>query len=120
MAYDGKVQEFAPVKVDEVGQTIMKARELLSDPAKWFQGDYVCQKTGATCILGALGFRLGGFKAFSGSKAEYQQAIDAEVLIEACLDGGRGVAGFNDDPNTTHAMVMDLLDRAASADGEMR
>ena len=47
----------------EVGQIILKARELLSDPAKWCQTDL--SVGGAMCLLGAVG---GSLSYLAGSK----------------------------------------------------
>jgi hypothetical protein len=100
---------FEKPQVDEVGQIILKARDLLSDPAKWFKGDYVCQETGAVCILGALGVRD---DRFDQSFEAVRPAIE-RIAAYLPFDFEASVFEFNDDPTTTHKMVLDLLDRAA-------
>lgn len=105
MAFEGSPEKFAPVEVDEVGQIILKARELLSDPAKWCKGAFV--SNGAFCIAGAVGMR-----AF---KDEEPLADKAVTRISGLLPPEfASVSTFNDHPSTTHADVLALLDRALS------
>lgn len=100
MAFEGDIQTYAPTEVDEVGQIILKARELLSDPAKWCQGR-AANDRGARCIIGAL-WELD------------DEAAQLRALRRIRKLAGTSIVLFNDDPNTTHAMVLDLLDRAAT------
>lgn len=119
MAYEGDVQKFAPPEVDEVGQIILKARELLSDPGKWHQGGY--KRGGAFCVLGALGWRKKyvfrkGSKAPCGSNTILARLVNAlPAYAERSPEPQNwNIARFNDSPNTTHADILALLDRAAS------
>lgn len=113
MAFEGDLQKFAPAEVDEVGAIILKARELLSDPAKWFKGDFVCEQTGAMCLLGALGYRFADATKKTVLEPPCVAARQAADLLTEILD--RDVAAYNDDFATTHADVLTLLDQAAKA-----
>lgn len=98
-------------EVDEVGRLILAARELLSDPAKWFKGNYICKQTGAMCILGALGWR-------DDINFDYPSKV-AKAAADRIADlDGIYIPEFNDDPDTTHEQVLALLDRAAYAKPE--
>lgn len=103
MAYDSTTFEKPPAEVDEVGQIILKARDLLSDPAKWTNDASDCDRY---CIVTAL--------------AEVSPATQYLPLcrIAAVLGFPGAVSSvwfFNDRPTTTHADVLALLDRAAKA-----
>ena len=110
MAFEGDIQKFAPVEIDEVGQLILKARDLLSDPKKWFKGDYVCRRTGAVCIMGALGARDD-----NNRPAIVEAAIDRIDALIKLDEPNVGVPFFNDRATTKHSDILALLDRAAGA-----
>jgi hypothetical protein len=118
MAFEGDLQKFTPVEVDEVGQIILKARELLSDPAKWCKGYHT--NAGAYCILGAIGARDWN----DGADEEVIERIESALpllfrlrayVFDSWSNLKPAVAAFNDAPSTTHADILALLDRAASA-----
>lgn len=103
--------------LDEVGVLIMKARDLLSDPARWYKGDFVCEDTGAVCVLGALGFRE-GYPDLHQDARPATWAELAAIRIEEALPlqfrrHEQPIPHFNDDDTTTHADILALLDRAA-------
>lgn len=115
MAYEGDTKNYAPAEVDEVGAIILKARELLSDPAKWFKGAYVCTETGAMCILGAMGFDGDEATADQEDAAlRVATLIKPSSLLGDMFDVVDVIAAFNDAPERDHADVLALLDRAAS------
>lgn len=91
------------------------ARELLAKPERWTKGacarnadGYSTIATGndgcSFCVVGAL-MQVGG-DSFLSSPA----AIIALELMHK-LSGSLSAGDFNDDPNTTHADILDLLDR---------
>lgn len=104
MAYDSS--SYKP-QVDEVGQIILDARNVLSDPERWVQVGAVVPAH-AYCIYTALD---------NSRFASYLKAIERIVIAlghDPRTHGTPAIFAFNDDPSTTHAMVLDLLDRAAS------
>ena len=113
MAYEGEIQNYAPAEVDEVGQIILKARELLSDPAKWSQGHFASK--GSYCILGALGFRRFSKRAENDPAVKRISGLIPPTFSESVWgeinDPDQRVATFND--SADHADVLALLDRAA-------
>ena len=108
MAYEGDIQKHAPPVVDEVTQTILKARELLSDPDKWFKGSMTNRAHNAFCVMGAIRVVTTG-DALTWNR----KTVEASNRVAGFVPGI--VSAFNDDPNTTHADVLALLDRAALA-----
>lgn len=90
------------------------ARELISDPKRWVQGCNARTQEGAYvyssdpeaycfCSYGAL------LKVAPSWLAE--DALDA--LSEFSLaEYGKATIRLNDDPKTTHAMVLELFDQA--------
>lgn len=100
MAYDA-------TELDEVSQVILKARELLSDPKKWTQGQYCTEARDAFCIIGAV-HEAAGAQPDAGISPVASKACE-RISITAKMHP----ANFNDNKNTTHADVLALLDRAA-------
>lgn len=91
-------------------EVLVKARELLSDPARWTQGCFARTIDGAKvrsrsknavcfCSVGALR-KVGGSAALG-------TAID---LLEAVVDDS--IDAWNDDPWRTHADVLAAFDAA--------
>jgi hypothetical protein len=114
MAYEGDLKSYAPAEVDEVGAIILKARELLSDPAKWTQHHF--NSKGQHCMLGALGFRRFSKRAEDHPAVKRISAHIPKTYYEmvgwVVRDADERVADFND--ANSHADVLALLDRAAS------
>ena len=86
----------------------MKLRETLEKRERWIRGDFartatddVTFPTRATATKFCL---LGGCAHFG---------VPTDVIRRALPDAyGTGVIGFNDDPFTTHADVLAVIDRA--------
>lgn len=111
MPFDGSKFE-KPEVVDEVGQIILKARDLLSDPKRWCRDEYIAQGERISyCIVGALKTASGQLNIFASCNPLAEAARDrvGRILPKSFVH----VHEFNDAPTTTHAMVLDLLDRAA-------
>lgn len=90
-------------------EILQKARALISDPSRWFQGDYeAINEAGETCYcaLGALAFVQGKYPT--------DDILGAEDLALAISDGiqtnGFWVARYNDD--MSHADVLKMFDSA--------
>ncbi len=90
-------------------EVLTTVREALSDPERWYQGSYFNGKSteSATCacLEGATWIAA---EALYGSPATYDKPADW-LISEAA---GRPVIDFNDDPSTTHADILAVLDRA--------
>jgi hypothetical protein len=109
----------------EVSDTLRAARKLIEKPENWCKGAYARNSSGEAtssgsddatcwCISGAL-------KRVAGCNG-YLDCVREAVL--AALGDGKTethkVPNFNDHPDTTHPMVLDLFDRAIAmeeADG---
>lgn len=85
---------------------LIAAKALIDSPEKWTKGFYQSMD-GCLCSLGALGMAIGGNPFFPNSVA--RAALQAEVPQQW---GVLSVGAYNDDPDTTHADIMALFDRA--------
>ncbi|MDE8343243.1 MAG: hypothetical protein POG24_05425 [Acidocella sp.] len=96
-------------------EVLIKARALLSDERRWTRHvyavgpggrrtDHLDPKACAWCAAGAI-YKIGG--SFNGGGA-------AVILTEAVCEQwpGESIAGFNDDPDTTHDHLLIMFDRA--------
>lgn len=94
--------------------TLVRTRELLSDPSHWTKDAYARDEHGDTllhtsrravcwCLSGAVRIQ----PTYSGTEMHFLRRIVAEKH-----PGFGNVPAFNDSPSTTHAMVLELLDYA--------
>lgn len=92
-------------------EILVAARELLSDEKRWTKEYYARDAAGegvnpsskravCWCLVGAM-------RKSPIGKLHQEVGLD---LIHSVVDGH--IAGFNDDPNTTHADVLRVLDAA--------
>lgn len=99
---------------------LTSAREALTDPRRWTKGHMALDKRGYSvyaadptavcwCLMGAL-----EVPAIGWSEAHQEAYITLVKML------GMGVSEFNDHPNTTHQMVLDVLDQAIQASQEPR
>ena len=94
-------------------EIIQKARDIVAN--KWHKGSYT-DGNGGYCIMGALGMARGGEILYA----------DADLLVPHLQDLGwkkctnpshrtteicDHIPHFNDDPNTTKEMVLQLFDK---------
>ena len=101
-------------------EVLTKARELISDPAKWTQGASAKNRDGKVvglmsddaecfCLIGAIdritldGEDADNDTAWAGAEA-YRLTRDAI--------GGGAISEWNDEPKRTHADVISALDAA--------
>lgn len=104
---------YQPEVKDEVLDTLVKAREWLSDPAHWHKGSHGVRgldgKYAATCAWGALGLVLG--------QAQMKVPMHIQEYLHSQVPGRRfaSVMQFNDHPDTTHADILGVFDRAIAA-----
>lgn len=112
MAYEGSPADYEAPVIDEVGQIILKARELLSDPKRWCKDEYIsCGERISYCTIGAIKTVSGQINVFASCNPTAEAARDR---VECFLpDQFNSVHEYNDHPDTTHADVLALLDRAA-------
>jgi hypothetical protein len=108
---------------------LVRARELIADPANWVKGEYAQGSladpaTHCFCLIGAVDravLEKAGLENYEDcdeniliSEAESDlEAIAAIQKLQSNLDGL--VSDFNDDPETTHADVLALLDKVIAA-----
>lgn len=96
---------------------LIEAKARIVDPASWTKGALARTKdllvTGlydgnavCYCSLGAVQLVAGNLTAQAKSALESQLPMDYS---------GRHLAAYNDDPNTKHADVLALFDRAIAA-----
>lgn len=81
------------------------ARERLSSPRRWRKHDYGPDGAGRVCIVGAC--------AVAAGETDIHTIEQGPVgaLLSECVGSGLPIS-FNDDPETTHADVLRVLDCA--------
>jgi hypothetical protein len=102
--------------MDTVKDNLIAARALIDTPDKWTQNEY----TGFNSALGAQCYCTTGALARVYGKEPSPQSCETGPEYRAlrmCLPDGPwfGVVEFNDHPDTTHADIMALFDRAIEA-----
>lgn len=114
------------MKLDE---TLLKAADMIGDQKDWTQGTYARNKKGLPvpysdaksvcfCASGAIA-KVSGVRDPSGEYSpavvEWQDRVSRlnrrleEYGFQPYLGQGSKIAQFNDDPNTTHDQVLQLL-----------
>lgn len=98
-----------------VKKNLIAARALIDTPEKWVKIEY--EDHGCFCALGALGRVMG--RDPSGDLGEVEialgRALPPDFKLSAVLSLGTNVVMFNDHPDTTHADIMAMFDRAIEA-----
>ena len=98
---------------------LIAAKALIDTPEKWQKGDYGSVED-CMCALGACRAAIYGTTEFlprgdwRGDENGLAEALRA-ALPERWSQSFSGVSDFNDAPETTHADVMALFDRAIAA-----
>lgn len=102
--------------MEDVKSVIVRAREILSDPKHWIKSTYARNLVGDSvlatsphavcwCSMGAL------WKAFD-EVGKNTTRMEAYTFLQKNLLENEDIAGFNDNPDTTHSDVMAAFDRA--------
>jgi hypothetical protein len=103
----------------EVADVLRKAREKISDPARWTKGEFArdvhgkglnngCDPT-ATCYCA-----LGAVEAVVNAPFFSMNAHSVVTALNACVNGD-SIADINDADTTTHADILAAFDRAIAA-----
>lgn len=93
-------------------EVLVKAKELLSDPEKWYKGYFAVNKNGKNvssisdkaykwCMTGAL-----------SKVCPYDVDARHAAIDQLTFTLREGIPGFNDAPDTTHQDVMNAFDKA--------
>ena len=96
---------------------LIAAKALIDTPEKWRKGDYGSVNT-CMCALGACRAAIYGTTEYNhradwhGDDTAAAHALNAALPVSGSMFG---VSDFNDAPETTHADVMALFDRAIAA-----
>ena len=106
-----------------VKENLIAAKALIDTPEKWIKGQFR-DENGCLCARGACGIASGkGFASKEASRSESQLIR----FLPPRMDGHSwqihgplsALAHYNDDPDTTHADIMALFDRAIAAQDEV-
>lgn len=90
-------------------EDLIAAKALIDTPEKWGKGEFE-PRPGCYCAVGAI------WKVTDGEGTRYVAPVFA--LWKVLPGDWTNAAGYNDDPETTHADIMALFDRAiATAEG---
>lgn len=92
-----------------VRENLIKAKALIESPDKWGRGEYV--QNGCFCAIGALAETM----KLDPVSSNLTMSKEYKALLDAVPDPRYGIWGFNDDPATKHADIMDLYQRAIEA-----
>jgi len=95
-----------------VKENLIRAKALIDTPEKWGK-DFYYEQDGCLCVVGALGKAM-GISASGGQFCDsLVRALNAELPESAPIRNH--LPAFNDHPDTTHADIMALFDRAIAA-----
>ena len=96
--------------MSKVRENLIAARALIDTPEKWGKGGYVSATPNVCfCAVGALA----NANCWSFAEVWHERAID--VLYDKLPPNSGGLTVYNDHPDTTHADIMALFDRAIAA-----
>lgn len=98
---------------------LVEAKALISDEKHWTKGWFAVDAEGVNvssyskdacgfCMVGAL---TRSQRYLFGERSEEAVFVQANNLLKECSNAYT-VASFNDSPETTHAMVMEVFDKA--------
>lgn len=104
--------------VNEVRTTLrddlIAGKSLIADPAHWLKGNIADPDDTCFCAYGAICFAPRG-RWFSSDDAGLN-ALTAAIPAGFVSDGSKlKLALYNDHPDTTHADIMALFDRAIAS-----
>lgn len=93
-----------------VRDNLIAARALIDTPEKWHKGSI--GKGACLCAAGAV-CKAVNWNYLTGDRL--RRLPEMRALFDRLPTGFYDVPVFNDDPNTTHADIMTLFDRAIAA-----
>lgn len=101
----------APTEVKAEIRILDRMEEILSTPEMWCK-EYYMDQHGAHCLLGAAEVACGGVPGRVNmlERGDERMFRRIEALLEPMTEGD--VAGFNDMATTTHADILNLIDKA--------
>ena len=101
--------------MSSVHENLIAAKALIDTPQKWTKGHY--QFGDCFCSLGALGcvLEMTPSDDMGGNEIALGMALPADFEPDSELTVGTKVVNYNDHPETTHADIMALFDRAIAA-----
>ena len=99
-----------------VKENLIAAKALIDTPEKWFKGEYESDN-GCLCALGAVARAVCPKIDFDEDKIGLypEDGALAEALPFDWPKEVNEIPDFNDAPETTHADIMALFDRAIAA-----
>lgn len=98
-----------------VRENLIAAKALIDTPEKWLKGALSTGDDTCFCAMGALG-HAGGFGLVASDKTpEMASLLDSIPASFVWVRDRHRLAAYNDHPNTTHADIMALFDRAIAA-----
>ena len=92
---------------DQLAEDLRAARALIGTPRKWRKDGVLSQ--GRMCVVNAIIEAVGPTSTY-GCEAAICEALGVDDAVSRELIGN-----FNDDPDTTHADIMALFQRAIEA-----
>lgn len=105
-----------------VVDVLMQARAKIEKRENWIKGRFAADKAGFEVFSdepGACRFcAIGSLLATPCSQEEYEEARNFLFVAMEERDRrayGYSLAGYNDDPKTTHEDILNLFDRAIAA-----
>lgn len=98
-----------------VKENLIAAKALIDTPEKWLKGALSDDKETCFCAMGALG-HVGGFGLVASDVTPEMASLIGSIPSSFLWTKQKNrLAAFNDDPETTHADIMALFDRAIAA-----
>lgn len=95
-----------------VKDNLIAAKTLIDTPEKWLKGALSDSQETCFCAMGALG-HSGGFGLVSSDENPEMASLIANIPSHFSKIGSKHrLAEFNDHPDTSHADIMALFDRA--------
>lgn len=102
---------------NSVKETLVEARKLIEEEKNWVKGAYkregIFPRSPLFCAVGTLREIDGEYEGLA--RKALGQALQGNGPTG---NGWYSVPRFNDHPNTTHADILALFDRAIAAQGE--
>jgi len=107
----GVLQPHLPAPVDPVLRVLIEGRRKIENPDQWVKGALMIERAGgrAYCALGACDFSEEAGER-SGASDYLRAAIPKSHRAEVCR-----LSSYNNHPDTTHADVLSLFDRAIAS-----